>query len=151
MLPPVSVRLLEGGLAIAVGAGDAFVASKTTGTGPGKIPWSLYYEGGGVAVGLFGGMAKVPVEMRDAILLSSLTLIGVRAAKYGMAGKLFQPQGWAAIGGEGGAGFGGDGGMGGDGVGGAAGRPGVRVLPTAARGGGFSILPITQEAPGIAG
>jgi hypothetical protein len=126
------------------GALDAAVASKA-GVGPGGFPWSLYLELGGAALGLVGGKVGISGEHRDPLFISSVTLLGRRAAMYGMKGALFNPKGWAAIGGEGG--------WGGDGdastqftQGGAGGAP--RLLPGR---GGYPLFPAMTEAAGIAG
>lgn len=139
-------RLLEGGVALAFGAADAAVTAKVSGTGPGKVPWPVYLEGAGIAAGFFGGSIGIPAEARDSLLLSALALAGARVTRLAMAGKLAQgPAAW-----------GGDGdtypalvASGGDGMGGGfSGASRARLL---GRGGGFSLYPVTQEAPGVAG
>jgi hypothetical protein len=147
----VGVRLLEGGVALGFGAGDALVASKVTGMGPGGIPWTVYYEAVGIAAGLFGDKVGLSSEIRDPLLFSALSLAGVRATRAALAGKLMSgPKAWGGHG-EGGDVFGtwaGDPGSGGMAYPAIAG-PRVRAMP--GRGGGFSVWPVTQEAPGVAG
>lgn len=89
---------MEGGIALAVGAGDALVAAKVGGTAPGGIPWPVAYELGGVLVGIIGGKVGVPTEARDTVLLSSLALLGARGARVAMAGKLLSgPAAWGGV------------------------------------------------------
>ena len=129
------------------------VAAKVARMGPGGIPFPVYYEAAGLALGFFGDKVGVGAEIRDTVLVSSLALLGSRVARAGLAGKLMAgPKAWGGEG-DGYANIGAGGGEGGDydlgGVPG-GGRSRVRMLP-GARGGGFSVWPVSQEAPGVAG
>lgn len=147
------MRLLHGGVAIGIGAADALVTSKVAQRGPGGISFAVYLEAAAIAVGLWGSKVGVDAEVRDAALLSGLTLAGARITNAAAKGQLMAgPKAW-----------GGDpyygtstGGDGGDlAAGGAPARmapASVRVLPgKAATGGGYSLFPASQEAPGVAG
>ena len=92
---------MEAGLAVGIGAADAAIAKKVTGTGPGKVPWAVYFEAAGIAAGVFGGTLGLGSDIRDPILISSLALAGQRATRYAMAGVLMNPAGWAGAGGDG--------------------------------------------------
>jgi hypothetical protein len=145
--------MLEGGVALGFGAGDALIAGKVAGMGPGGIPWPVLYEGAGVAVGFFGSKVGVPVEVRDTLLISSLSLAGARVTRAALAGKLMSgPKAW-----------GGEGDVGGDysfadsSSGGGRALPAarsIRALPGSRVGGGWSVsggfVPLA-EAPGVAG
>jgi hypothetical protein len=140
---------MEAGLAVGFGAADAAITKKVTGTGPGKIPWSVYFEAAGIALGFFGGTLGLGADVRDPVLISSLALAGQRATRYAMAGVLTNPAGWAGAGGDGG-----DGGpyfpAGGasvpsfraSGAGRSAGRLGR---------GGYPVQIVAKEAGGVAG
>lgn len=144
---------MEKGVAFAFGAGDAVIAAKAPGMGPGGIPWPVYYEAAGLAVGFFGGKVGVSETTRDTVLIAALAQLGARGARVAMAGKLMQgPKAWGGA--EGGYGSGdvlspGDAGTGGAGAG--AGRPRLLTAGKSAQGGGFSVWPVSQEAPGVAG
>jgi hypothetical protein len=146
---------LESGVAVGFGAVDALADTKGTtnwGTGALNQKWSLVLEVGGLLVAMFG--SKVGIHSTDIttpVGVSSLALLGRRAARYSMAaggvGNLFRPGAWAGMGGEGG-----------DFVGGGNGDS--SVIQLAAGGGkydrvpgrgGFPTYPPTAEAPGIAG
>jgi hypothetical protein len=89
--------------------------------------------------------------VRDTLLLSALGLAGARVTRAAIAGKLMVgPKAWGGDA-HGGDFMAGDIAAGGDydaSMGG-AGRSRVRALP--GRGGGFSLYPVSQEAPGVAG
>ena len=147
----MGVRLLEGGIAVGFGAGDALVASKVAGTGPGGIPWTVYYEAAGVATMLFGAKVGVSAEVRDTVGIAALSLAGARVTRAAVAGKLMAgPKAWGGDG-EGGDFYGDPG----DGAGGGApSSRSIRALPGSNRGGGWSVtggyVPLA-EAPGVAG
>lgn len=140
-------------MAAGFGAGDALVTSKVAGAGPGGIPWSVYYEGAGIAAMLFGGRVGIPAEVRDSVGLSAIALAGARLTRAALSGKLMSgPQAW-----------GGDQLVGGDysladGSGGGAALPGAHVARiralSAGRGGGWNttgdLVPF-KEAPGVMG
>jgi hypothetical protein len=151
------IRLLHGGVAVGVGAADALLTSKVSRRGPGGISFAVYLEALSVAAGLWGGRVGVDADVRDSLLLAGLTLGGARLTNAAAKGQLMAgPKAW---GGDPfyGTSTGGDYGQGGmfDNAGGAPSLPApraVRVLPgRAAVGGGYSIYPATQEAPGVAG
>jgi hypothetical protein len=141
----VSIQLLEGLTAAGVGAADAAISDKA-GNGPGGIPWGAYFEGGAIAVGMFGQMVGLGADIRDPVGIAGLALAGRRATKLAMAGKLFTPSAWAGVGGDGG---------GGDFMLGAPPArnmaPGVRVLGAGGARGGYPLYPYSSEMPGVAG
>ena len=145
--------MIEKAVALGFGAGDAVVASKVPGMGPGGIPWPVYYEAAGLAIGFFGNKVGVSEATRDTVLIAALAQLGARGARVAMAGKLMLgPRAWGGA--EGGYASGDMTSPGDAGTGGApamsAGRP--RLLAGArAQGGGFSVWPVSQEAPGVAG
>lgn len=156
----MAVRLLHGGVALGFGAADAFVSSKVAQMGPGGIPFSVYLEAAGVVAGIWGDKVGVSADVRDPLLLSALGLAGARLTRAAMANKLMAgPKAWGGdpfYGTSTGGDFNSVGGMY-DGSGGAAQTPAiaarsVRLLPgRAAVGGGYSLYPASQEAPGVAG
>lgn len=141
-----AVRLLHGGVAIAVGAADALVTANVKQMGPGGIPFPVYLEAGAIVLGLVGDKVGVPSDARDALLISGLALGGARLTRVAAKGSLMAgPKAW-------GGDFTGDPGTGGAPSQQIPARPGVRLLPSRAQaGGGFGIYPATQEASGIAG
>jgi hypothetical protein len=146
------IRFMHGGIALAVGAGDALVTSKVTGTGPGGIPWAVYFESAAVAAGIFGGKIGIDADVRDPLLLSGLALAGARLTRVAAVGKLMSgPKAWGGEGGDFGSA---DASLasGGRGIAAIAGRPAVRLLPgRAAVGGSISLYPAQQEMAGVAG
>ena len=93
----MAIRLLdtEHLVAVGFGAGDALVTSKAVGTGPGGVPWPVLYEGAGVLAGFFGEKVGVRGAARDALLISSLTLVGARLTRNALAGRLMAgPKAW---------------------------------------------------------
>jgi hypothetical protein len=150
----MGVRLLEGGVALGFGAGDALIASKVSKMGPGGIPFPVYYEAAGVAAMLFGNKIGISPEVRDVVGIAALSLAGARVTRAALAGKLMSgPKAWGGDA-HGGDFFSADPGTGGGGP--AAAFPTsrtIRALP-GGRGGGWSVsggyVPIA-EAPGVAG
>src|SRR5438105_2677887 len=100
----MSVRLVEGGIAAGFGALDQFVTSKAGSTGSlpgvGAQKWSLVLELAGVAAGVWGRKVGLSTEVRAPLMYSSLALLGQRGARYAMAGSLFKPGAWNAMGGD---------------------------------------------------
>jgi hypothetical protein len=156
----MAIRLLdtEHLTALGFGAGDALVTAKVTGTGPGGIPWPVYYEAAGVAVMFFGDKVGLPAGVRDSAGISALALLGARVTRAAVKGQLMSgPRAWGGDQGD----VGGDFLSGGNGYGDNSG--GGRALPPAAKvrlmqgqrvGGGFSIsgLPVAFSEPaGVAG
>jgi hypothetical protein len=141
----MSVRLTEAAISAGFGAADAAVSARG-GLGPGKMPWALYLEGAGAAAGLWGGMLKLSGEVRDTLLISSLTLLGRRATIYGMKGALTKPALWGGIGGDGTfadtSGY--DAGV----AVASGGGPNARLMQAR---GGYPLYPASQESAGIAG
>lgn len=155
----MGVRLLEGGVALGFGAGDALIASKVAGMGPAGIPWPVYYEAAGVAAGLFGRKVGIPAEVGDVAMIAALSLGGARLTRAALAGKLMSgPRAWGgdAHGGDYTGGYlDGSGGLATGGVAAYATPRSIRALPgIAGRGGGWSVsggyVPLA-EAPGVAG
>lgn len=152
----MGVRMLEGGVALGFGAGDALIAAKVAGMGPGGIPWPVYYEAAGIAAGLFGSKLGIPAEVGDVAMIAALSLGGARLTRSALAGKLMVgPKAWGgdAHGGDYSGGYL-DGGVATGGVAFATPRS-IRALPgIAGRGGGWSVsggyVPLA-EAPGVAG
>lgn len=151
------IRLLHGGVAVGLGAADAFITKKVAQRGPGGISWSVYLEGAAIAAGLAHRQLKLDADFADPLLLAGLTLAGARLTNAAAAGQLMAgPKAW---GGDPfyGTSTGGDMQVGGmfDNTGGAPSLPApraVRVLPgRAAVGGGYSLYPASQESPGVAG
>jgi hypothetical protein len=143
----MSVQLMEALTASGFGAADAVIAAKVTQKLPGNIPMSVGFEAAGILVGMFGQKFGLGADIRDPIMISALALGGARAARLGMAGKLFQPSQWGSVGGDGG----GDSGY--------AAAASVPVLPASrAPGvrriggrGGYGIYPYQEEMGGVAG
>ena len=155
----MSVEIIEGATAAAFGAADAAIAAKVTQKLPGNLSMAFGWELAGVAAGMFGKSVGLGREISDPVFLVALGLLGARASRLAMAGKLFQPGQWGQ-GGDGSDGTAAAGGaydMGGGGplqlapsrvYGGARNAPGVRML---GRGGSFGLYPSTTEARGVAG
>lgn len=90
------IRLVEGAVAAGVGAADAFISDKA-GAGPGGIPWNVLYEGGVLAVGLFGDKLGISAEIRDPMAFAGITIAARRLVKAADAGTLAQgPKAWGA-------------------------------------------------------
>jgi hypothetical protein len=144
----MGVRLLEKSVALGFGAGEALVAGKVAGSGPGGIPWPVYYEAAGVAAMLFGDKIGIQAEVRDTVGIAALSLAGARVTKAALAGKLMSgPKAWGGDG-EGGDLFAAD-----PGAAAGGGARSIRQLQNG-RGGGWSVtgtyVPLA-EAPGVAG
>lgn len=89
------IRLVEGAVAVGVGAADAFIEDK--GNGPGGVPWVVYFDGLALAGGLFGEKVGLAPEIRDPLAFGALAVIGARLTDAAQAGKLSQgPKAWGA-------------------------------------------------------
>lgn len=89
------IRIVEGAVAVGLGAADAFIEDH--GNGPGGIPWVVYLEGLALAGGLFGDKLGLDAEIRDPLAFASLTLLGSRLTDAAQAGKLAMgPTAWGA-------------------------------------------------------
>jgi hypothetical protein len=154
----MAIRLVEPGIALGFGALDGVITSKAGTTGWGGASgmfnqkWSLVLELAGVAAGAWGRKVGLSTEVREPLLYTSLGLLGVRGARYAMAGNLTKPGSWAGMGGD-------DSNVGGDAFGnlltvqggGAPAGPVGPALKIRGGVGGYPVYPPTAEAPGIAG
>lgn len=143
--------MVEGGVAVGFGAADALIAAKVTGTGPGRVPWPVYFEAAGIAAGFFGDKVGIPTEVRNTAMVSALALAGARLTRVALAGRL--AQGPSAWGGDFIAGASGDPSLASGGGGSTpllgGGRRNIRALPGM---GGVSTWDSSAfEAPGVAG
>jgi hypothetical protein len=92
---PAMIRLTEGAVALAVGAGDAFIEDK--GNGPGGIPWVVFFDAIALAGGLFGDKVGLSTEIRDPLAFAALATVGARLTDAAQAGKLAQgPKAWGS-------------------------------------------------------
>ena len=159
--PAVAVEIIEQLTAAGFGAADAAIAAKVTQKLPGNLSMAFGWELAGVATMLFGRRVGIGREISDPVGLVALGLLGARASRLAMAGKLTQPSQWGVGGdGAGGDSFGGDTDFAAGGgapvqvvpssrlYGGARNAPGIRQI---GRGGSFALLPATTEARGVAG
>jgi hypothetical protein len=154
------IEIIEGATAAAFGAADAAIAARVTQKLPGNLSMAFGWEVGGVLLSQFGRHVGVGRNISDPIGFVALGLLGARAARLGMAGKLFQPSQWG-VGGEAAGGVADYAAGGGAPValpasrlyGGARNAPGVRLLGRGGdgMGGSFALYPSSTEASGVAG
>ncbi len=89
------IRLVEGAVAVGVGAADAFIEDK--GAGPGGVPWVVYFDGLAIGAGLFGERFGLAREIADPLAFAALAVAGARLTDAAQAGKLAQgPRSWGA-------------------------------------------------------